>query len=238
MLYGRVVFCLVAFLHIAFMTGCVSTSTKKVSPSEVATANVNLAAEYFRLGRMEDALRSAKKAVNADSDSASANSLLALIYQQLEESSLADEYFAKAVDVVAHDSSEYGMIHNNYGVFLCQKGMLLDAEEHFLLAAKNKMYRTPESAFENAGLCAIKANKVKLAEEYFGKSLALAPNMSRSLVELAKIYYRAEKYQLAREYIQRYLASHTGDAGILFFAQEIEQKLESQNDAKRLKSEP
>ena len=228
---------LVVILHIALVAGCVSTSQKKILPSEVVEANVNLASEYFRLGRMEAALNSAKKAVAADSESVSANSLMALIYQRLEQSSLADDFFSNAVEFVAEDTGEYGIIHNNYAVFLCQNNRFLDADEHFLLAAKNRLYETPQNAYENAGVCALKGDRETLAEGHFLKSLELSPNMPRALFELANIQYNAEKYLSARAYIQRYHVVARGNAKSLYLAMMIEKKLGAVEQEQQIKNE-
>ncbi len=239
---------LVVILHIVFyalllsgllgsLGGCVSVSSQKISPTEVAKANVNLAAEYFRLGRLEPALVAAKKAVAADDESVSANLMLALIYQSLEQAPLAEEYFVGAIEQVSEETSEYGTVHNNYAVFLCQNNRLPDAEQHFLLAAENKLYDTPQGAYENAGICALKAGKLKKAAVYFQKALTLSPNMQRSLFELAKIQYNAEKYVSASAYFQRYHEMSSGSAETLFMAMTAEQKNGSPEQALRIKNE-
>jgi len=235
---------LVVILHILLLagllpglSGCVSTSSKQVSPVEVAKANVNLAAEYFRLGRMEAALKAAKKAVFADEQSATANLLLALIYQQLEQPLLADGYFESAVEYVPEDSGDFGIVHNNYAAFLCQNSRFLDAGEHFLLAAQNPLYVTPQHAYENAGICALKGNRSKLAESRFRKALELQSDMPRSLLELAKIQYEAENFLSARAYFQRYHRVAGGDAKSLFIAMMIERKLGDFDQALLIKND-
>lgn len=224
-------------LHIAFISGCVSTSKKKVLPSEIVEANVNLAAEYFRMGRMESALKAAKKAVAADAESVSANSMLALVYQKLEQPSLAEEHFAVAIEQVKEDTGEFGSVHNNYAIFLCQNDRLLDADEHFLLAVNNKLYASPQDAYENAGICALKGGKTEEAKAYFQKTLTLAPNKPRPLFELAKIQYNAGKFMSARAYFQRYHAIVKGDAKSLFMAMTVELKLGAFDQALKIKNE-
>jgi len=221
-------------LHIALILGCVSTTSKNVSPSAIAEANANLASEYFRMGRMEEALRAAKKAVVADSESVVANSLLAVIYQKLEMPLKANEYFFSAIELHQEDDAGYGVIRNNYGVFLCQQGEYIDAEENFLLAAKNKLYRTPQNAYENAGICALKFNKIGKAENYFKKALAFSPTMARSLVELAAIQYDAQNFLSARAYLQRYHAVAEGSAESLFLTIKAELKLGADEEAQRI----
>lgn len=232
---------LVVILHIAlyvlFLSGCVSVSSTKASPSEITKAHVNLSAEYYRLGRMEPALAAAKKAVAADDESVAANSMLALIYQTLEEPALAEAHFVKATEYVLDDTSEFGRVHNNYAVFLCRNDRFLDAETHFLLAANNKLYRTPQGAYENAGVCFLKKGKVKEAVTYFRKALALSPNMPRSLFALAKAQYNAGKYLSARRYFQRYHAVSAGSAQSLYMAMTVERKLGEAEQALRIKTE-
>jgi len=229
-----IILTLVVFLHM--LTACVSTSESKVVPEEVAKANVNLASEYLRLEKLDLAVKSAKKAIKAQPDSVQANSLIALIYQRLELLEKADFHFSKAVEYAEEDSAEYGVVHNNYGVFLCQQDRFFDAEEHFILAADNKLYVSPEQAFENAGLCGLKQNDSKMAERYFGMALKVKPGSVRSLIELAKLNYANEEYLRSRAFIQRYHDVETPSVQSLKLAIQIETQLGAEEEVILLKN--
>jgi len=232
---------LVVILHIALgvflLGGCVSVAPQKASPQEIMEANVNLSAEYYRLGRLEPALVAAKKAVAADAESVSANLMLGLIYQALDEPRLAEEYYSNAIAFVDEDKGEFGRVHNNYAVFLCQNNRLPEAETHFLLAAKNKLYATPNRAYENAGICLLKNGKSDEAAVFFRKALVLAPNMPRALFELAKIQYNAEKYAEASAYFRRYHAITQGSVQSLSMAMIAAHKSGATEQALAIKTE-
>lgn len=188
---------LMVFLLIT-LSACVtnvSDGPSTGSGAEIARANINLAAEYYRLGRIEYALESAKKALKADSTSVEANSLIASIYSQFGEPKLAQQFFEAAVEYAKFDAVIYGQVHNNFGIFLCSNDRSFDAEAQFLLAAKNKLYRTPEAAYENAALCVLNRPDVQKAKKYFTAALAINPNMPKSLFQMALLSFNEKKHK-------------------------------------------
>ena len=218
---------------LALLPGCVVVGGKKGSNQEIARANVELAAEYYRLNRLEPALTSLKKALNADARSVDGNSLMALLYSRLDEKDLAQAYFEKAIDYVASDTVKYGEVHNNYAVFLCANGHYADAVTHFLLAVNNKLYNTPEVAYENAGLCALKHQDKNKANRFFADALAIDPNMPRVLLEAARLNLMAKKYQLTQQLLRRYNKNNAATAESLWLLLQAEIGLGNHNAARK-----
>jgi len=216
------------------LNACVVVGKQQASDEDIARANVNLATEYFRQGRFEFALDNVKKALKADPESVEANSLSGLIYNEIGEPDLAQEYFEVAVEHVRSDSSEYGKVHNNYGVFLCKNKQMLDAEEHFLLAAENKLYKTPELAYKNAGLCALDQAKNKKARLFFNKALKLNSNMSGVILELAALELMQKNYDAAQSYSKRYAKVGVQSAKSLWLGIQIYRGMGDANKAQKL----
>lgn len=222
---------LIVILVVSLVSACVNVNNKKGEPEEIAQAHVALGGEYYRQRRLDLALESLKKALDADPQSVEANSMIALVYEDLDEPKLAQEYFERAIEYVSTDSPLYGGVHNNYGSYLCGKGSRLSAEEHFLKAVNNKLYKTPEIAFENAGICALESERKQEASEYFQQALKIQPNMLRSLFEMAKLQYEKSDYLSARNFIQRFHSLSAPTAASLLLSFRNEDKLGSKEEA-------
>ena len=205
------------------VTACATASGQ--SKKDVAKANVQLGTEYLQQGRLDLALENLEKAVKADPGSATARAMIAMLYARLGRDGSADENHRLAAELVSADTPDYGMVHNNYGTYLCDHARWSDAEEHFLAAAKSRLYETPEAAYENAGLCMLKAGQVQAAEGHFRSALALKPDMARVLFHMAQIHYDTRSYLLARAFIQRREAATQIDAPGAWLGLQIEEAL-------------
>jgi len=95
----------------------------------------------------------------------------------------AGKYYLKAVEL----APKRGDVQNNYGTYLCRKGEYKNSIQHFLLATKDPEYLDIGSAYENAGLCAMKSSNKKLATHYFTLALMQDPNRPVSTAQLAKL---------------------------------------------------
>lgn len=216
------------------LNACVVIGQHKGSDDEVARANVNLAAEYFRQDKLDYALSNLKKALKADPLHVEANTLIALVYNRLNERALAQEHFEIAAEHVMSDTNLYGQVHNNFGAFLCSHNQYFDGEEHIMLAIENKLYESPEAAYENAGLCALGRADAKAARLYFDKALAISPNMPRTLLEIAKLNYDEKKYLEAQSFLQRFHKINPPVAQSLWIASQVEFALGNKEKAQKL----
>src|SRR5207245_1186372 len=71
------------------------------------------------------------------------------LFQRMGDAPKADAEFRTALRLAPHDPE----VVNNYAVYLCQNGRINDGVRHFEEAAHNALYRTPEAAYTNAGVC-------------------------------------------------------------------------------------
>ena len=82
-------------LSLFLLNACVVTGQQKGTDDEIVRANVDLAAEYYRVGKIEFALQSVNKALKVDPEHVEANMLIALIYIGLESNEKAKKYYGQ-----------------------------------------------------------------------------------------------------------------------------------------------
>jgi len=211
----------------AVLAGCVSAPPKSAtgeprnSAENRARIHTELGAAYYGIGQMAVAVEELKEAIGADPNYAPAHSQLGLVYMILNEDKLAQQSFERALKLDPNDSSA----NNNYGMFLCQRKREKEAMKYFAAALKNPLYTTPENAYTNAGVCAhMQGDDVK-AEELLRKALALQPDQSQALYQLADIAYRRGELPAARSLLNRHMQVSTPTAEALWLGARIEQRL-------------
>lgn len=195
---------------------------QKESPAEIY---VKLGIAYMREGQYAVALRKLKQGLEADPKSAEAHNVIALLYERLGELHLAQEHYARAVQL----EPENPFVRNAWGSFLCQQKKYAEAEEQFKRAVQNPLYPTPWVATTNAGLCARRAGDSAKAEQYFRQALSVNARFPVALHQMAELSYEQDNYLSSRAYLQRYLAVADHTARTLWLAVRIEDRLGDQN---------
>jgi type IV pilus assembly protein PilF len=197
------------------LAGCVSTEVNPVEKSDTDAAryNTQLGATYLQRGELELARDKLEKAVRQDPDLASARGYLGVLYERIDEPEKAGREYRAAVRL-APDSPD---ILNTYGGYLCRNGQREEGIEYFLKAARNPLYRTPQAALTNAGVCARGIPDQAAAEEYFRQALARVPGYREALIQLAALNYVTRDYLQAQAFLERFLqyGDATPDALIL-----------------------
>jgi len=216
------------------VTGCSSNSKRleHESSHRLAETQVRLGMGYMQKGDLDIALGKLKSAVATADDYAPAHNAIAILYIQLGQIDKADEHYKKALKVAEDDS---GVVHNNYGAFLCNQQRYDEAFQHFIKATEQPLYKTPALAYENAGLCAMRAKNLPQAEDSFRKALEINGKLTVSLLNMARLALDNQRYLQGRAYIQRYeeVASH--NPSTLQLAIKIEQGLNSESRVKHYK---
>jgi len=199
------------------------------NPKTAAELNAQLGLAYMEQGNDEEALKKLQHALELDPDSASANHYIAELYRKLGENRKAEEHYRKALSLSPKDP----MLLNNYGVFLCSQKHLKEALKKFTDAVKQPFYKTPEVAYNNAGLCALQIPDEAQAEAYFRSALRVNPRMPDALYELADLSYKQQNYLHARAFVQRYMDAAPPSPQILWLAVRVERKLGDEDAARR-----
>ena len=141
-----------SLIILLFLTACSSEENTRddMSPpsraEQASRINTELGAGYMRRGNYQLAQQKLQKAVAFDPGNAQALSTLAILHEQINEPDEARRYHRQAVKADPEDAS----VQNNYGAFLCKIGDYRQSEKHFLNAANNAFYQTPELALVNA----------------------------------------------------------------------------------------
>jgi len=190
-------------------------------PRNRARLHTELAALYFGRGNMNVALEELRTAVRADSNYAPAHSMFGLVYMELKENRLAEDSFERALRLSPGEPD----INHNYGWFLCQNQRESESIRYFLQAIRNPLYTTPWRSYSAAGLCSMRIDKPKDAEEFFLRALRQEPDEPTSLLQLGQIRYRQGNLDEARKLVSRYNKLLTPSAESLWLALRIERKL-------------
>lgn len=204
--------------------GTVSTGTvsgEVGDPRNRARVHTELAALYFQRGNMAVALEELRIATASDPNFATAHSIFGLVYMELREPKMAQQSFERAIRLAPNDPD----INHNYGRFLCQSGREADSIKFFLQAVRNPLYPTPWKSYSAAGLCSMRVDRPKDAEEFFQRALQLEPDDPASLIQLGHIRYRNGALEDARKLVTRFNRIFDPTAESLWLALRIERKL-------------
>jgi len=181
------------------------TTQEYLAPVNAARAsdlNAQLGLGYMNEGQFQRAKNKLDKAIQYNPDNPHAYHYMAELYRRLKEYDKAGEYYNKAMDLAPSDMN----IQNNYGVYLCERGMYEKAYRHFKKITENPLFAARASAYENIGLCALRENKLKRAEDSFNAALKINPNMPKSLLQLSQISYDKGDVKKAYRFYTRYIA--------------------------------
>jgi type IV pilus assembly protein PilF len=208
------------------LSGCISTTTGSITETErndsdAAELNYQLGARYYQMGNYTLARDRLLLATEIDPKMAVAHTTLALTYEAMENLRLARESYEAAVRVAPKDFE----VQNTYAVFLCRQQDYDQARKYFDRAIKHAENDDAEVTMTNAGVCLAQKPDVVAAESYFRMALERKPNNAESLLQLCLLKFKAEDYMSARAFLQRFLASNTASAGVLYLGARIEDML-------------
>ena len=206
-----------------FLSGCVTSQTTSFESSDEDAARVNatLGWRYMQQGNYDLAMEKLQKALSQDSNSKDAHNAIALLYDRLGDNKAADKHYRLALKNSANDP----VVLNLYGVFLCRHERFSEAEEKFLIAAKNRTYRTPEAAYANAGVCARSIPDLEKAEGFFRESLRLNTRYQQALWQMADLSFEKQRYLQSRAFLQRFMTQSKPTAEALWLGVRVERAL-------------
>lgn len=200
----------------------VPTASDQTDVERRARVRLELAGAYFGRGQLETALDETKLALQVKPDLAEAFGLRALIYAAMGEDRLAEDSFARALNLNPRD----GGIQHNHAWFLCQRGQYAAAQARFAQLVAQPQYRDEARSQLARGVCFGRDGKFAEAESALMRAYELAPANPSTGLNLAEVLYRREAYERASFYIGR--VNDTPDAvnpQTLWLAARIERKL-------------
>ncbi len=212
-----------------FLSAC---STTAVKSSEASNYNSDLGIRYLQKGRLNLANEKLLKALEQNPNSAQSNHYYAILQQKLGNNKKAQHHFAKAISLRPKDPE----IRNNYGSFLCDSGHPQAAVKQFDIAINDPLYRTPEFAYTNAGICLRKMNNDTKAETYFRQALKKKSAFPSALLEMAKLYKDRGNYPRAQAFMLRYENVGHSSPEALDLCNKINTKMGDHTKASRCKA--
>ncbi|MGD2172751.1 MAG: type IV pilus biogenesis/stability protein PilW [Gammaproteobacteria bacterium] len=224
-------------LILGLLQACVAVNPQQTQNEKASAVNVQLGIGYLQQNKLDLASEKLEKALRQNPDSASAHNAYAILQDRLKQYDKAEYHYRRATELDPKDSQAA----NNYGAFLCRNGREREAEEYFLQAIKNPLYKTPEYAYTNAAICLLKVNRVEPAREYLRKALAAKSDFAAALIAMADILFDEGDYEGAKLYIDRYHLVARPSAKSLWLAIRNTLQLDTRADvseyAQRLKEE-
>ena len=190
-----------------------------------ANVFIGLAAGYLQRGELEAAYEYAVKALKADASNPNSYNVMAVIQQQVGQRGLAAQNYRKALAISPNDPN----INNTYASFLCEQGDFDNSVLHFKRSINYPLYKQKWIPMTNIGICALRVDRLDIAEEYLRKALQLNRNFRNALYNMIDLSVRTENFMSARAFIQRYLEVGQHDAKTLYWGIKTEQQLGDKN---------
>lgn len=206
------------------VTGCATSSMQGGSDSPArqrAKIRTELGSGYYMQGQLAVSLEEFNQAARIDPDYAPAYAGLGLVYASLREDAKAESNFKRSLQLDPESSES----HNSYGTFLCLRGRYDESIKEFLTAVRNPLYPTRDTAYLNAGICALKKKDDKNAESYLLNALQAQPGLRQAEYQLAALYFGRDDYLLARQHLQRAMLNADPTPDMLWLGVRIERKL-------------
>ena len=196
-------------------TGSIDSEARKR-----ARVYLELATTYFADGMNSYALDAMQQSLAADNGLYEAHNLRGLIYMRLNEPTLAEDGFRKALAV----QSQAASVQHNYGWFLCQQGRMGEAMAMFSAALANPTYDARAKTWMTQGLCQAKAGQAATAENSLLTAFSLEPANPVVSYNLALHLFKQADYARAQAFIAPVNASQWANAQTLWLGIKLARK--------------
>lgn len=178
---------------------------------EAAADNTQLGIQYMNQGDLNLAKLKLDRALDEDPGNANVHSARAMLFERMNQLAKADEEFRTALKLAPHDPD----VINNYAVYLCQNGRTDEGVKRFLEAAHNALYRTPQAAYTNAGVCLRAAKRDDEARADFNAAIQLRPNYAEAVFQLSNLDFDHAQLAAARARIDSYISTYDATPDLL-----------------------
>jgi len=204
-------------------TGGTALAKGETDAEKAGTLNKQLGTVYLQQGNLALAKEKLERAEQYNPKDPEIHSVLALLYARLDIPKEVDAHYKTAIRLAPNNPQ----IINNYAVYLCKNGRPEEGVKRFLEAAKNPLYRTPEAAYTNAGVCLRENKKLDEATNSFRRALIIAPNNAEAVYQLADLDRERGQLTQARDLVDRFLTNNEATADILLLGANLAR---AQND--------
>ena len=202
------------------LVACSSTSNHVKKKNDASNYNMQLGMAYLNQGDLGLAKEKLDRAVAENPADPNVHSAMAMLQDRLGHPDLADKEFKAALNLGPRNPD----ILNNYAVYLCRTGRTDEGVKSFEEAAHNALYRTPEAAYTNAGVCLRGAKRDTQAAMSFQRALQVKPNFAEAAYQLADLDFQRGEVQDARETVDRFISSFEATADLLLLGVRVSRK--------------
>ena len=210
--------------------GCGGNDAQRLTNQQnAAIANTQLGSAYLHQGDLALAKEKLDRALAQDPNNPEVHSVRAMMFDRMQMPKEADSEYRTALRLAPNDPN----VINNYAVYLCQHGRTDDGVKRFEEAAKNALYRTPEAAYTNAGVCLRAAKRDEQARAQFIKALQSKPSFSDAVLQLADLDLQHGDLTQARALVDAYLANFGENPDLLLLGVRVARAQKDQLGAQR-----
>jgi type IV pilus assembly protein PilF len=226
-----------ALTLLVLLAGCGGSGTplQRSSADEAAAYNLQLGVAYLQQGNLQLAKEKIERAQMQNPRDPNVQMALALLHERLGDVRRADAHYRSALRLAPRNPD----IANNYAVYLCRNGRTQEGVDRFLDAARNPLYRTPEAAYTNAGVCLRSAQRLDEAEHNLLQALRVRPNFAEAAFQLGDLDLQRGRAREARARLDQYLGSFAATPELLLLgvraSRELGDRLAAERFARRLR---
>ena len=202
------------------LLACASTATSDKKRNDASNYNMQLGMAYLNQGDLGLAKEKLDRALAENPSDPNVHSAMAMLQDRLGHPDQADKEFKAALSLGPRSPD----VLNNYAVYLCRTGRVDEGVKSFEEAAHNALYRTPEAAYTNAGVCLRGAKRDTQAAMSFQRALQVRPNFAEAAYQLADLDFTRGEVQEARETVDRFMASFEPTPELLLLGVRISRK--------------
>jgi type IV pilus assembly protein PilF len=195
-------------------------NSKAKRKSDASNYNMQLGMAYLNQGELGLAKEKLERAAKENPEDPNVHSAMAMLQDRLGHPQLADKEFKEALNLSPRSPD----ILNNYAVYLCREGRVDEGVKSFEEAAHNPLYRTPEAAYTNAGVCLRGAKRDTQAAMSFQRALQARPNFAEAAYQLADLDFQRGEVQEARETVDRFMSAFEPTPDLLLIRVRISRK--------------
>jgi type IV pilus assembly protein PilF len=202
------------------LAGCSSGSNRAKKKGDASNYNMQLGMAYLNQGDLGLAKEKLDRAVAENPSDPNVHSAMAMLQDRLGHPDQADKEFKAALSLGPRSPD----VLNNYAVYLCRSGRVDDGVKAFEEAAHNALYRTPEAAYTNAGVCLRGAKRDTQAAMSFRKALRVKPQFAEAAYQLADLDFRRGEIKDARETVDQFIGAFEPTPDLLLVGVQIARK--------------
>jgi len=181
---------------------------------------MQLGLAYMNQGDLALAKEKLERAVVENSGDANVHSAMAELQERLGHPEKADSEFKTALRLAPHEPA----LLNNYAIYLCRTGRTDEGVKAFDTAAHDPLYRTPEVAYTNAGVCLHGAKRDTQAAMSFQRALQIRPNFAEAAYQLASLDFDRGEIDEAKTQVDRYVDAFEATPDLLLLGARIARK--------------